>query len=120
MQVIHRSTALVLLLMLATACAERPSAPTAPSMEPSRIAFDASAGAPAPTPLVTVQLPTQTVSPWPVTGFGFGVQSGPGDPLWIGPAHPRALRAAPLQPGGGRTAPGLPHPVAFHRTRPGE
>src|SRR5207302_5081226 len=107
MQVSHRSTALVLLLMRATACAERPSAPTAPSMEPSRIALDASAGAPAPTPLVTVQLPTQTVSLWPFTGFRFGVQSDPVNPNWIGQAEPPALRPAPLQPAGERPAPGL-------------
>ena len=116
MQVSHRSTALVLLLMRATACAERPSAPTAPSMEPSRIAFDASTGAPAPTPLVTVQLPTQTVSLWPFTGFGFGVQSDPVNLIWIGQADPRALRAALLQLDGERTALGFPNVFPFNCT----
>ena len=116
MQVSHRSTALVLLLMRATACAERPSAPTAPSMEPSRIALDASAGAPAPTPLVTVQLPTQTVSLWPFTGFGFGVQSDPVNLIWIGQADPRALRAALLQLDGDRTALGFPNVFPFNCT----
>src|SRR5256714_15021929 len=113
MQVIHRSTALVLLLMLATACAERPSAPTAPSMEPSRIAFDASARAPAPTPLVTVQLPTQTVSLWPFTGFGFGVQSDPVNLILIGQADSRSLRAPLLLLDCDRTALRLPGLLSF-------
>src|SRR2546430_9756359 len=95
MQVSHRSTAPLLLLMLATACAERPSAPTAPSTEPSRVALDASAGAPPPSPPPTAHLPTPTASLWPLSRFGFGVQSYPVNSICFGPAGPPPLRAPP-------------------------
>ncbi len=111
-----RATALVILLLLAAACAGRPSDPTASPTEPSRVARGASMGAPAPTPLIAVQLPNQTVSLWPFTGFGFGAQSDPVNLIWIGHADPRALRAALLQLDGDRTALGFPNVFPFNCT----
>ena len=116
MLVNHRSTPFIILLLLATACGERPKAPTAPSVEPSRSALGASVGAPAPAPLVTVQLPSQTLSLWPFTGFGFGAQSDPVNLIWIGKADPRALRAALLQLDGDRSALGFPNVFPFNCT----
>src|SRR2546430_17014049 len=99
MQVSHRSTAPLLLLMLATACAERPSAPTAPSTEPSRVALDASAGAPPPPPLVTGPLPPPPGPLFPRTRSGFRVHSG-------------LLLLRCLRPGGASALP--PAPLSHH------
>jgi hypothetical protein len=115
MSLSHRATMLVTVCLLA-ACAGRPSDPTAPPTEPSRVARGASVGAPVPTPLIAVQLPHQTVSLWPFTGFGFGAQSDPVNLIWIGHADPRALRAALLQLDGDRTALGFPNVFPFNCT----